>query len=105
LARQQPELAKDFADLDRVSSQLATLAFAVPDPKLQEVRRRKMQKLTDDKERLEGRLAGRSAAFRQEQELRNLEPAQLQAVLPPTPSCSIFSNTPTSVRRRRRKDT
>ncbi len=30
LARQRPELAKDFADLDRVSSQLATLAFATP---------------------------------------------------------------------------
>jgi len=82
LARQRPELAKDFADLDRVSSQLATLAFATPDPKQQEVRRRKMETLTEEKERLEGKLAGRSAAFRQEQELRNLEPAQLQAALP-----------------------
>jgi CHAT domain-containing protein len=82
LARQRPELAKDFAVLNRVSCQLATLAFAVPDPKQQEARRRKLQDLTDEKERLEGQLAGRSAVFRKEQELRNLEPAQLQAALP-----------------------
>jgi len=82
LARRQPELADDFSQLDRVAARLASLAFATPEPKQQEARREQMQKLTDEKERLEGQLAGRSAAFRQEQQRRNLEPAQLQAVLP-----------------------
>jgi tetratricopeptide (TPR) repeat protein/CHAT domain-containing protein len=82
LARRQPELAQDFAGLDRVSSQLAALALAVPGPKRQEDIRKEIEKLTEEKERLEGLLARRSAAFRKEEELRRLSPAQLQAALP-----------------------
>jgi CHAT domain-containing protein len=82
LARRQPELAADFAALDRVSSQLAALALAVADSKRQEDIRKDIEKLTEDKERLEGLLARRSAAFRKEEELRRLSPAQLQAALP-----------------------
>ncbi len=82
LARQRPELAKDFANLDRVSAQLAALAFATPNPKQQQARLLQMQQLTNEKERLEAYLAGRSAAFRKEQQRRDLEPAQLQAALP-----------------------
>jgi tetratricopeptide (TPR) repeat protein len=83
LARRQPELAADFAELDRVSSQLAALALAVPDPKRQELIRPRIQDLSEEKERLEGQLARRSTAFRKEKERRHLSPAQLQAALPP----------------------
>ncbi len=82
LARKRSDLAEDFAALDRVSTHLATLALAPPDPQHLSDRRREIQKLTDQKERLEARLAGKSAEFRQEQRRQHLEPAQLQAVLP-----------------------
>jgi CHAT domain-containing protein/Tfp pilus assembly protein PilF len=82
LARRQPELARDFAELDRVSSHLAALALAAPDPGRLQDRRKQIQQLTLEKERLEAALARHSASFRQEQELGELGPAQLQAVLP-----------------------
>jgi CHAT domain-containing protein len=41
-----------------------------------------MQELTEEKERLEGKLARRSADFRQEKERQRLTPAQLQGALP-----------------------
>ncbi len=82
MARRHPELAADFAELNRVAARLATLALSMPDPKRLDVHRQQMQDLTEDKERLEGRLARRSADFRQEKERSRLTPAQLQAALP-----------------------
>jgi CHAT domain-containing protein len=82
LARRHPELAKDFAELDRAASRLAALALSAPDPKRLDAHRRQMQELTEDKERQEARLARRSADFRREKERRRLTLAQLQAALP-----------------------
>jgi CHAT domain-containing protein/Tfp pilus assembly protein PilF len=82
LARRHPELADDSTELDRVAARLATLAFSLPDPRHLDEHRRQIQELTEDKERLESRLARRSADFRQEKERQRLTPAQLQVVLP-----------------------
>jgi CHAT domain-containing protein len=82
LARKQPELAKDFADLDRLSARLAALALATPEPKQLEARRRQIQELTEQKESLESALSRKSTAFHQEQQLQHLGPKQLQAALP-----------------------
>jgi CHAT domain-containing protein len=82
LVRRHPELAADFAALDRVAARLATLALAVPDSKSLEANRRQIQELTEEKERLESSLAGRSAEFRQEKARPPLTPSHLQAVLP-----------------------
>jgi CHAT domain-containing protein/Tfp pilus assembly protein PilF len=82
LERQQPELAAEFARLQRTTGRLARLALAVPDPKQQETYRRQLQQLTEDKERQESELAQKSAAFRQQQARIRLTPAQVQALLP-----------------------
>jgi CHAT domain-containing protein/Flp pilus assembly protein TadD len=82
LARKDSRLAEDFAALDRVGARLAALALAAPDPRGLQHRRRQMHELTDEKERLEAELAGRSAAFRAGKELQHLEPGRLQAALP-----------------------
>jgi CHAT domain-containing protein len=83
LQRSQPQLASDFAQLDRVASRLAALTLAVPDPKQQAAFRRQIEELTEEKERLESDLSRQSAAFRHERELERLTPARLQATLPP----------------------
>lgn len=80
LQRRHPELAHDFAALDRVASRLAVLALATPAE--QGERDKQIAALTDEKERLEANLAGRSAAFRKELELTRLEPEKLRAILP-----------------------
>ncbi len=82
LGRQQPELAPDFEQLRSVSSRLATLAFAAPDPKKQAAYRRQMEELTLEKERLEAELSAKSALFRQQRAQARRTPAQLQEVLP-----------------------
>ncbi len=82
LARQRPGLADDFTALDRLSAHLAALSLATPDPRRLPERRQQIQALTEQRERLEADLAGKSAAFRTGRELQHLEPAQLQAVLP-----------------------
>jgi CHAT domain-containing protein/tetratricopeptide (TPR) repeat protein len=82
LARNQPELAQDFAGLDRLSARLAALALATPEPKQIEARRRQIQELTEQKEELERALSRKSVAFRQEQAARHLGPKELQAALP-----------------------
>jgi CHAT domain-containing protein/Tfp pilus assembly protein PilF len=83
VTRQHPELARDFAELDRISSRLAALALAPPQPEKQEARRRQIQEWTEEKERLEVQLARRSRAFEQVRQWQHLTPAQLQALLPP----------------------
>ncbi len=80
LTRKRPDLAPDFATLDRLSSRLAALALAMPDPAQLVQRRALIQQLTEEKDQLEAKLARQSAAFGQERQL--LEPAQLQAALP-----------------------
>jgi CHAT domain-containing protein/Tfp pilus assembly protein PilF len=80
--RQHPELAADFARLERTTSQLAQLALAAPASSQGEAYRRQLQQLTEDKERQESDLAQKSAAFRQQQARARLSPAQVQALLP-----------------------
>lgn len=82
LARRHPELAGDFLELERVVARLAALAFRTSDPKHLEEYHRQIQELTEEKERLESRLARRSVAYRQEKQQQRLTPAQLQTVLP-----------------------
>jgi CHAT domain-containing protein/Tfp pilus assembly protein PilF len=82
LARRQPQLAGDFAELDRVAAQLAALALTAPAGTDAQTRHRQIEELTGRKERLESELGRRSAAFRKEKEQRQLQPAQLQAALP-----------------------
>ncbi len=82
LGRQQPELAPNFEHLRSVSSRLATLAFAAPDPKKQAAYRRQMEELTLEKERLEAELSAKSALFSQQRAKARRTPAQLQEVLP-----------------------
>ncbi len=82
LARKRPELADDFAALDQVSSRLASLALATPDPAQLTNRRKLIERLTEEKDQLEAKLARHSATFGPAQRQQRLEPAQLQAVLP-----------------------
>ena len=82
LERQNPQLAPLVAALRSTSSQLATLAFATPDPKKRDVWNRQLEKLTTDKEALERELAQKSQSFRQDQELKNLTPSKLLELLP-----------------------
>ncbi len=82
LAHRRPDLAPLFADLERVSTRLAALSLATPDPRSLQQRRELIEHLTEEKEHVEATLAGKSAAFRIGKELQHLEPAQLQAALP-----------------------
>jgi CHAT domain-containing protein/tetratricopeptide (TPR) repeat protein len=81
-ARANPELDALFGELMSVSTRLATLSLAVPDPKKREVWLRQIGDLTNRKEDLERDLATKSAEFRQAQETARLTPEQLQRVLP-----------------------
>jgi CHAT domain-containing protein/Tfp pilus assembly protein PilF len=82
LARRRPDLAADFAALDRASMRLAALALGAPDPRRLQERHRQIQELTDEKERLERALAGKSVTFRTAKGMQHLEPSQLRASLP-----------------------
>jgi CHAT domain-containing protein len=82
LERQNPKLAALVAELRSTSSQLATLAFATPDPKTRDNWNRQLEKLTTDKEALERELAQKSQSFRQDQELKNLTPDKLLELFP-----------------------
>jgi tetratricopeptide (TPR) repeat protein/CHAT domain-containing protein len=81
-ARANPELEPLFDELLSVSTHLATLSLAIPDPKRREVWLRQIGDLTNRKEDLERDLATKSAEFRQAQESISLTPDQLQHVLP-----------------------
>jgi CHAT domain-containing protein len=82
LLRQSPDLAADFDRLEHTTSHLARLALAESAPNQQGKYRRLLQQLTEDKERQENDLAQKSAAFRQQQALARLTPAQVQGLLP-----------------------
>ena len=78
----QSEVGQLATELVDVARQLGKLAFATPDPKSLEGRRRRMEELTDRKERLEGDLARRSTGFRAGLARARMTPAQVQAALP-----------------------
>jgi CHAT domain-containing protein len=69
-----------FNELQRASSQLATLALSKPEPELAEARRRQLADLAAEVERLEQDLASRSAAYRQAMRRVSLE--NLREALP-----------------------
>jgi CHAT domain-containing protein len=79
-ARRNPELKEAVAELQSVSTRLATLALATPDPSKAAVWRRQLEELTDRKERLERDLSAKSAAFRQSREPPDAE--RLRLLLP-----------------------
>ena len=63
LAAARPELAPLLAELQQVSSRLATLALAVPDAGQKDLWQRQLAQLGETKERLEAELARRSEEF------------------------------------------
>jgi tetratricopeptide (TPR) repeat protein len=70
--------------LERVANRLSNLTFAPSDSKQQpEDRRQSIQDLTEEKERLEGELAGLGNSLRKVHDTAQLTPEQLQAALPP----------------------
>jgi CHAT domain-containing protein len=81
-ARANPELEPVFDELSSVSTRLATLSLAVPDPRKREVWLQQIGDLTNRKEDLERDLATKSAEFRQAQETARLTPEQMLRVLP-----------------------
>jgi CHAT domain-containing protein/tetratricopeptide (TPR) repeat protein len=87
LQRRRPELKALFDDLEKVSTRLGNLALAPADPKQAQARVHEIEQLTEQKERLEGRLAAQSDDFAQIREATALGPKQLldklQQALPP----------------------
>jgi CHAT domain-containing protein len=79
-AEENQELAPVFAELQRVATQLARLAWATPDPKQEAGWRQRVAKLSEEEERLEAELSSRSTAYRQAKRQATLE--ELQAALP-----------------------
>jgi CHAT domain-containing protein len=68
--------------LQSVTSRLAKLAWAVPEPKQRDAWRRQLQDLSREKDQVEADLSRSSAAFLEIQDLQTLTPAQLQQALP-----------------------
>jgi tetratricopeptide (TPR) repeat protein len=85
--RRRPEVKKVFQDLETVSTRLANLALASPDPQHAAARIQEIDELTERKELLEKELAAKSADFGQIRAAVKQSPAQqlkkLQAALPP----------------------
>ena len=82
LEEQSPDARKLYTDLQGVSRRLAALALADAAPGKADERNKELTALTDEKERLERELAGRSAAFRKQRETARLTPEQLRKSLP-----------------------
>ena len=79
-AGENPELAPIVEQLQRVATQLAEQARAMPDPQHEAGGRERVAKLSAEKERLEAELSSRSTAYRQAKHQVSLE--ELQAALP-----------------------
>lgn len=77
-----PEMDRGLAELQSTASRLATLVFAVPDPKKRDVWRRQVEELTERKEQLERELARSSVEVRREQARTQVTPQQLRQALP-----------------------
>src|SRR5205823_4916569 len=80
LERQSPALAADVARLRQMAGRLAALVLSAPAPQQEEGHRRKFKELSEQTERLERELAGRSTEFRQQQAAARLTPTELQSV-------------------------
>jgi len=78
LERRDPELA---AELRSVSSRLAALAFAAPDPRQREAYQQQIIKLSERKEQLEKDLARKNPTMRPDEEFTRLSPERLQQSL------------------------
>jgi tetratricopeptide (TPR) repeat protein len=83
LERKNPDLAEGLASLRRTAAQLASLAFAVPQQQERAAWQRRMAELTEIKEQLEGELAQKSTAFKEQQDLARLDALAMRAALPP----------------------
>ncbi len=75
------ELRPVFTQLQRVASQLSQLAWAVPKPEQYRARQEQIAILSAEKDRLEGDLSTRSAAYRRAR--RQVTIKDLQTALPP----------------------
>ena len=77
---QSPELAETFTQLQRVTTQLTRLAWAMPDPKQEANWRERTAKLSAEKEELEAQLSAHSAEYRRAKRQVTLE--EVQTALP-----------------------
>ena len=83
-----PRLQPLFAQLQRVASQLASLAYATPNPGQQAPWHETIRKLSDEKERLQRELFAQSRDFRQATRQPSLE--DIFDILPPNVSVVDF---------------
>jgi CHAT domain-containing protein/tetratricopeptide (TPR) repeat protein len=79
-AGETPELLAIFAQLQKVATQLSSLAWATPDPKQEAGWRDRVDRLSAEKDRLEAELSRMSTAYRQAKRPVTLE--EVQAALP-----------------------
>jgi CHAT domain-containing protein len=82
LVRDQPELRPILDQLAPIRACLAHLALTTPTRSQRAAWRKQFDALRDQKENLEADLARRSAAFRREEQARQLGPEELAAALP-----------------------
>ena len=75
-----PELLETFTRLQRLTTQLARLAWATPDPKQETNWQERTAKLSAEKEQLEADLSARSAEYGHAK--RQVAPEEVQAALP-----------------------
>lgn len=83
VAQRHPELITLWGQFESTSRRLATLTFAMPDPKRVDFRHKQIEELTRERERLERDLQRHSAAFQKQRDLEQLTPGRLQQELPP----------------------
>ena len=81
-AGKSPETAKLVAELKQKSRALAKLSLSVTESGLEGDHRDRLAQLTDDVEQAQRALAARSAAFRNQLDLRQVTPAGVQRSLP-----------------------
>jgi CHAT domain-containing protein/tetratricopeptide (TPR) repeat protein len=80
--RRRPDLAADFAKIESIANQVAQLTFATPRAEEMEKWRQRLQELNDERERLEGVLAGHSAEFAKLRGPNRFEADQILKALP-----------------------
>ena len=82
LAAESPGVGSLVRELETVRQELAQLTLATVSPQQQEARRKRLDQLNDRKESLESHLARDSEGFRRSQQVRQMLPEELMAVLP-----------------------